>query len=755
VITFNYIHLVNHLFFKDLHWQLDKYPLSVIRATNLDQKIATSNGVGKSVLGSAPAALLVDAPLMAVKKKSSKDLVQGKARIEFGVTNDKDKWKIVQYAKAKSVKYDIYLNDEPQEIKDIAPARALINKAVPLSEDHIYSQIYISSYRPSVLLYGKSSARLNYFEQIFDLRIYDQLRQAVIKDLKTVNLDYVQANVLAEQKNLLSSADHKNVKKRLDKIKARHKTILEQYTLSHKNAQNLTRYVALAEQLFTPDGTLEELQELLAKFKKDAIVKQAKVELHQEYKAAIKADEKNRARRQAIEAELADLVYEKDAEKEITQLNKKIQSLSDTIKQYEKYREQIERYHHLLHKYTDPDKNTSAPDALQENLSKLRFELQQKRQLKSDKPCPLCAQLVPHSHKNQMQQLKKQISKTEKRLVAAKDLDFIKRAQAKLSSKLLNFDLNAGHQSLEKYRKKLLQVFKHRHTNARIDYLKQQLKHIPRFKKPKTVDKKDWLDDAIEENLGKVQRAIYRIEADIKIKRQLAKLPNQPLSLRDAKKTLLKEQSVVANMTPKLQSVADLMQSLTQEQADYKSTKSRLKAIEQQLADLNESISQRTILEALSKAYSNKGIRLLQVQDLASTYIKTLNRLASNIYSMPIVFSAKVGDNTFDILAERNGKIGDIRSLSGAESRQFLALSALALCSLMPLHLRCSTIIFDEIEAGMAIPARKKFVTDFLPLVMNVVPNVVIITPYTQQEFFIPEAKELMLVRKDKITYWG
>jgi hypothetical protein len=159
------------------------------------------------------------------------------------------------------------------------------------------------------------------------------------------------------------------------------------------------------------------------------------------------------------------------------------------------------------------------------------------------------------------------------------------------------------------------------------------------------------------------------------------------------------------------------------------------------------------VLEALSKAYSNRGIRLLQIEALAEAYVGVMNQHKSSLYAKPVKFIANIEPGKFDIIADR-GTVGDVRSFSGAESRQFLGLSALSLIALMPSNLRSNILVLDELEAGLSSVNRKKFCNDFVPLLQQYVNNLVIITPHMNDDFFIPNAVEQVLVKENGVTTW-
>ena len=732
--------------FEALTWQLDKYPLSVIRGRNLDAKVITSNRVGKSLLPSTLTTLLTDAPPVALKKKSAKELVKNKAQITLELNNHGKDYQIKQLAHGKSVKYAISINKIAQEIKDIKVARQLIQTAVPLSPDHIFSQLYISSYRPSVLLYGSAPTRLNYFEQVFDLRIYDQLRKSVLEQLQVVNKDFLEANILKQNKLDLQPALKHDVTNKLNKIRRQHADILTEYNRAHTSAQKLTAYVTLAEQIQT-EKTYQQLKTDVKIYQKQITDLKQKLNQAQKFNSKAEQAREQIQQRLKIKRQLAKLSYQ-PVHNQLVKVQQKIRQLENKIKDYHRYEPHIERYRKVINKYQH--KIAQPVTQLQQKLSQLKFQLKQQKQLKNKSHCPLCQQKLPHNQHHSYYTISKKINKTKVRVKHAKIIDYINKVQQKIPQTLLVFDINNKQQKLAKLRDKFNDLQLQSEINQQYQEIKQKLRALP---KPGTTKKVKDLQK-YEQKLEHYQQQLYRAQNDLKLLAKLAEMDNAEVDFKSAKKLLEQERLIVSQLNPQLENISEQLDQLIQQNSDYQSAYKQLTKLEHKLSRLEKNIKDRDILEALAKAYSTKGIRLLQVQALAETYINTLNRFGSFIYSEPVNFFSEVAPGKFDILAERGGNISDVRYFSGAESRQFMALSALALISLMPNQLRCNLVVLDELEAGLFEVDRKKFATQFLPLMQQYINNLVIITPMLPEQFFIPEAKELLLIKERRNTTW-
>jgi DNA repair exonuclease SbcCD ATPase subunit len=159
------------------------------------------------------------------------------------------------------------------------------------------------------------------------------------------------------------------------------------------------------------------------------------------------------------------------------------------------------------------------------------------------------------------------------------------------------------------------------------------------------------------------------------------------------------------------------------------------------------------VFQALSEAYGPRGIRVAAIKNLAQLYCNNLNRYASLVFRERYIFSIQIQNREFQLLVHRAKKhLSDVRYLSGAESRLFSLLSLLALLPLLPDNLRSNICILDEMEANLSRSSRELFVREFLPVLQKMVPNIFIITPLTAQDFYIPQAKNLRVVRQNGVS---
>jgi DNA repair exonuclease SbcCD ATPase subunit len=746
------LRLTNHVVFKRLRWRLDQHPLTVIRGLNRDRG-SSSNAVGKSLLGASIANLITDAPPISIRKHSAKELVFGKGRVELDLRNDKIAWSLQQFAKGKTVRYDIMRNGKSMAAKDIKQARKFIHDAVPLSDEQFYSQVLISSYRPSILLYGRANARLELFEEIFDLRVYDMMRKSLLQDLSQINHKFSQAELLNKQREELQPQLRRDLATDIEKIRQRHKRLLQHYRRANQQAQELIAYTTLAEQL-SSNATLTELQsqakQISTKLRRN---NQRYIKLHRAFGAA-RSNQKILRTRRLLQRRLAaipKITNHHKLSRFMLRADSHITQLQDNIRQYLDYERYIDKYREIINSVNLADQRD--PAGLQRQLTETEHSLAQQRALRSGKPCPVCGKIVERRrHRHTLRQLRDNARLVSNQLKRVKRVQFCLKLQAKLPKSVLNMSINTTRNKLRNLEQQLDQAQQRTATVEQRRQINNQLKQLPEVHVIRPINRTRLR--LLEQRINKLTRQQERLTNDIQLLHKIAELNTEYDNHRNAKLTLRAVQQVIDQISPRLQSVSDKMHRFTAQQSEYNAARRQLHQITEELSEIETVIKNKDIVEALVQAYSTRGIRLMQIQSLANTYVAGLNALASSIYSEPMKFFAEVSPNQFNILVQRHGKISDIRALSGSESRQFLVISALAMVKLMPNHMRVNTIILDEMEAGLSRQDRLLFCQQFVPLLTNSIPHTVIITPHDDTELPIINAHEMTLERKNGVSKW-
>ena len=691
-----------------------------------------------------------------MRKKSSKDILKNKASASIALDNDGVDWKIHQYAKNKSVKYNIFKDGVDQQIKDINKCRAEISTAFPLDEENFFSQVYLSSYRPSGLLYGKATTRFEYFERVFDMRIYNLMHKTWLSELSKLNSKFTQRKLLDEQHEKLASQSTKDVSKKLKEIRQKHKDLLVLYKDLSNQLRNISSYVTIAKEIKSTDS-INALRKERESKRLELRKLDKKINHMHEALGAQKELKQIRRTRKKLTYKLSRLtkVNLNKVDSKIGDCEAVIHKLEKLIEDYNNAEEYIKKYKAAIKELSGEPKDCSEALAQHEKqLNHLQHEHEQKSELKSGKPCPTCGFVIPKEFNKNLKQLETSISKMEDKIKQEKLTAFCFKVKEKIPDKIINLSLEATQTKLANARTKLKALDKLQKSGEDYAKIERQLKDLPREKKSAEFSKS--LLRELQTRQKKFIKRLDVIKEDIKLKEKLADLDQADITdLPTAQKRMHNIQGKLEKISPALEAISDQMQNLAMRHTEHKMTTRQLQEVDDKINELNEALANRDIVEELSKAYSSKGIRIMQIKSLADAYVSGLNELSGSIYAEPVKFYSDVDTNNFNIIAERSGQIGDIRSLCGSESRQFLCISAVSQRRLMPNHLRCSHIILDEMEAGLSAPDRQIFCNEFLPTLASSVPHLVVVTPMSAKVFSPLNAVNKLLVRKNNVTNWG
>lgn len=752
MITLRNLRLQNYVVFDDINWELDKYPLTVIRGRNLDRRSHSSNACGKSLLPGAIANLINGSPPLSIRKKAAQELVHSGARADLSLSNDGVDWQLAQFAKSRTVHYDIIKDGKPQQAKTIDTARKFISEAFPLTEDHFYSQFYISSFTPSVLLAGKPAQRMDYFEQVFDLRIHDLMRRALLKELQEINSAFTRQQLLEQQREDLLPQTAKNFADRIQKIRTKHSDLLMTYQQTNKQVQDLIAYTTIAEQLdseATPKELAARQTEITAKLHRA----RKRLRSAQRRWGAYKSSVKIRRSRQKLLRRLAKLPKPRDDIKsaQLDRLGERVDYLTDDIGDYLHYERHIERYHQIKNRLQPI---AADPEDYQQRRNELAYQLRQRRKLHPGRRCPLCQQKIDgQDHQHGLSRLRSKIKIIEQQIARSKEWQFSQKLQQRIKPRIIDLDINDAQARRQRMEKRLRRL-QHLHRQARkYRRLRQQLEQLPQTATTQPVAPR--LINRLEHSIDELEEQRNGIINDLRLIDKLREIDVPYENLAAAQSALRQLQSLVSRIAPKLQAVSERMHDLSAKQSEYKIARRQLKSIDASLEELNQAVADRDVVEALASAYSAKGIRIMQVNTLTTAYVNGLNSIAPTMFPEPVKFYAEVAPNVFNLSMERHGKISDVRRTSGSESRQFLVVSALALIGLMPANLRCAQIMLDELESGVDPADRPFFTQEFLPALARTIPHVVVITPFSAKDMPIPDARELLLERKNGVSHWS
>lgn len=718
------VHL-NVRMLKDFYWKLNESPLTIVRGLNLDEGKRSTNYVGKSLIWSSIATVLTGENAYVGDKKTAKLLYSPNSRIELNVKQGKTKYDII-HSFNKNLKIEIHQNG-----KDITPhqkpqAAMLAQNKLGINTDVFYSQIYISSIRPSVLLYGTVAQRYDYFERIFSMQIYDAVNKIANKKLSEIRLAESQLKILKDEYALVEKAvDPTALHRKLKKNKALFAVLSKRLSKLNKIVERVTENKAILAQLNSKDLQHDEAA-LTAKLEKLRKKYEAAKEQNEQYiiytenKRKI-AELKEKFASDVVQVEIAPL------EAELKLANEYMQAVA----KYEKYLPDYEKAKKLNVPFDLDDYKVikAKRDNLQDQLAKIQ-------QLKEG-DCIECGQPVTKSHiKKHIKQLQKNIDALDKDLPIAR-MQQIYRVVHPVMSK---FKKTWTAKQIAKLEQDIEQGNK---ANAIALEQKQIKKQIAELKLSK-VKKPDL--NSIRDKFNSVKDKIVSYREARKLQEKLnSKYLDFNLDTIKAERDSINDRFLKLN---------EKQHPLMARYQEGKISYNKKLDLEKRIADIHAITSDRECYEHISKNYSPKGMRVQQIQMLVQNYIDGLNQMASLLFAKKVTFSAKVDPNNFPIFLTRNGETGDIRTLSGAEGRMFLALSAVVFSQLLPQAQRCSHLILDEIESCMSPQNVEIFSKQFIPEICKLYKHVIVVTPMLPKEMSFINANEKTIVKQNNISRW-
>ncbi|QIG74896.1 DNA repair exonuclease subunit 2 protein [Rhizobium phage RHph_I42] len=184
----------------------------------------------------------------------------------------------------------------------------------------------------------------------------------------------------------------------------------------------------------------------------------------------------------------------------------------------------------------------------------------------------------------------------------------------------------------------------------------------------------------------------------------------------------------------------------------HRATVSRLGA---EISELQNEVKDLAAWKALALAFGNSGVRLYQLRESAAVLAAQLTELSGLFFNTTYRFEIEVAPGKLNVMVERNGALGSVKTLSGAESRCWNLLCAMAMMRILPNHMRCDTIFLDEIEANMDKNSRDRYVKDVIPELQRNVPKLVVITPLINGELALKPDHDYRVIKEHKGGVWS
>lgn len=754
------------LLFEEARLDLSEPGKYVIRGKNLDRssKKNASNGSGKSMLASVIPNIRFGAPPTPLKvKRSAKDGFTKETtqdvilEDQFGSVH-----KIHRFLKG-SIKIDFYKDDSLIKFRKSDDAKKHLPNLIPLNEEQYYTLVHLDTRKPSVFQYGTGPQRHLFIESLYNLDVYDRLSALVKKDLSRVSGAQQEQKLLKSQLAQKESELPRNIEKIRKKLKAADdKTVQAREKIKKIQAKihSVQTYCSLSEDIQTKKSVDElnsELEEVGKHRKKLQRQKEAALEAEKQREAFEEVEQTRNNLKEKLK-ELADIEIDKTAQTRLREMQQRLESVEAEAQRQKEIESALKELHEKLNglELSDSDKQKAVENSASKWTKALQREngviKELKNRLETTKEhlnanhdnCPVCSSALSGGFvRSYLKQQAREIEKAEQKYARIKviaaysslheELEELKRQKVDVEdSAALEKSIEELEDSLKLMRRKVL--------------LSSKLKDLPRLENVEIIPYPD------PETLKKAEGRERFLEKQITLITNRDKLNLEISSKKEAEKVLNKLEAEYLELQPELETAMETQNTLSNRLALVDVLTRDVVDLKQKIEDLNKDVEEAEIFSALRDAFGARGIRKQRVAEISGSIETSLNLHAPNFFDFPIRFELVVTDSDFQILSHRNGKVSDVRSLSGAESKCFSLLTMVSLLNLCSPNQRVDFVILDELEANLDQAFKERFMNHFIPQLLEFIPKVIIITPLSQEALYIADAVQYTVVKKDNVS---
>lgn len=798
--TYKSLTLKNVVFYKEATIDLDYKGTTVISGLNKDagnSKRQRSNGAGKSLFWAALANIRFNSvPNPGDNKtKAKKDLFDKDTVITLEVERDDKVFAIEKKSKGKSIEYDFRMDGKSAKTRTQSYVENKIHHLFgKASEAEFYATEYIDSRKPNMLQMGTPTQRLAFFTNLFNLDSYDNLRGVLTAKYKELKDQKIVQSEIESQLHALKSSIREGLEgQKLSELKAEvtlleadFKQINEEHSkLNGKsnllssvanNIPDLEKWLTLAGKITKNPVTLADVtpqyildtKALIGKMLKRLKEFKEEAEEYNDYQADLKSIRKQR---KVLEGKLEAIKVKgnvADLEDTLSNLKAERQSIKSNLEEVpdvEMSKEDYNKYPDLVLKFGEFKKDhvkkiDEKRSSLKAKVNQLQESLEHLNKNSGSASCPTCLtelgtkklgsivsgiKVILDESRTKLHKMVKYENDFTTYLKLSEKMDTYKGA--KKSKEKLGADLENVNTAIDRFV-----------STSGINELKKKeslSRQLRELKAPSKVKEPKMTLEDIAAKESKLKLAQSKCDIYLPMAKSINTIVTKygVNSLTSLDKSLDSMKETSGRLSKKLEKLNLTLPrkkaSLTVVEKDiinHKLAKERLESVQKKLTDL-------PIYEALIEAYSNKGLKVLAAQRIASMIEQNMNLYSSLLYTERMKFEIIVSKNQFDIKVTRKfGKkivTSDVRSLSGAESRAFSFLLPLALLPLIPSSRRTNMMILDEPTENMDEGMRDLFLTSFLPKLNTIIPHIVVISPLTLD---VPNARYFTAVREKGVT---
>lgn len=694
--------------------------VTFLGGVNLDRSSGNSgNAVGKSMLWSLFGGILYQEQLWATKgvRNTNKSVI-GNVSLNFSIGNDS--YEVSQKNKGSKANYALSKNGENLDIHTTANVVAAISELLPINKAHYISTVYIGG-DSTPILRGSSADRISFFSSLWDFSSYQKKHEHFKKRLSDLKTEATRLTVYKEEAENIEYIDISDKKTEEEELKSRVEELKERVK---KGRSVVSKYQTFCEvEKDKPEHDAEHYESILEECRKQQIQ-------YDNY-----ADQLSRWNRYSkASTDLTNALHNVEPIEE-----DEVLSLKEAVEDAKRYADFWSSKAKFVTKFEGHWDTSISPskeerEELKARISSLKADLAKVQGLGDTHVCPTCLH---------------EISDEYKESASAKIASELEEAEAEY----LRLDASAFYaafsQEIERGEDESISRYEDAvssYKNAKTQFAHYQQDVITR-EKLDALEPCEKPEGNVENAQGKIDRA-NRALASLRIYEEKR---HPTLSGEELRKKL-------ASMENKLESLEDELESATRKVAELlveistcNDTNKRLEYLQTKSSALSEVNEKLEMATWLRNQYSPKGVQQAYMRSVITAYISNLNNLYSTILPNPPEFSFYLEGNNFDILAKRNGHNVDVRSFSKSEGKQFCAVSALALRSILPPEYVLDTVIFDEVEEGMSEFERDQFITSFVPYAASVVPKVIVVTPRIEVKDMV-DGFAYVLRRENNVT---
>lgn len=744
--TFKEIRLKKYVLFEDeVQLPLDVSGITIVYGRNLNSGKSSSNASGKTLLFSAIPQIRYDSSPQTseIKTRAKRDAWDTGTSGELVIEDAGHTYTLSKKVEKKSFKYEIYRDGKAARTRTSDYAKDQFAKVLPWSELEYFTYIHIDSSRPSILRTGSPADRLGFFSEVFHLDSIDTQRRLVKQQLDRIRdqslikkeIEQTRQGLLDQLAEIDSTFDEDRATALRDKIVKLNRVLSSQhskntelqsvYNVAH--AYNRVKKICgatrtdIASWLNTVSSKIKRLEKLLNVSRSWSTYQEAL----DSYREAVA--ERKKA--------LGDLLPESWFEEAAGETENKRIYLANS-EQLAALKHEVKELRSKIDESvtSDPLPVVADPEAdltiYEKRITKREAKLAHTKKMRKsftthfdgdhEASCPVCATtLSQEDQKHLVDAMTEQEDRLSSKIkILQAYVSDLKNSILFRNSKIARTELTLKQRKLD--------------TELVREKASRQILDLRRPVKPTKPD-----TPAPERSFDDIQQ-----EYD-----QLKKTKNEAeivLPIADACSIYLSGDSDISSMieevTKSIEETEGMLAKLSGKWTDIEASIKLAKKLKAEVAKLDARIEETELgsedgdlWEILYDALGNKGLKTLLVQQIAKHLEVGMNRAAPFLLQERTKFEFIVEGVQFHIIATRkvNGKVRstDVRNLSGAESRAFSFLVAMAMLPLLPAERRANMLILDEPTANMDQPFVDMFCGQFLPKLCNVVPSIVVISP--------------------------